>query len=237
VTTQNEIQLKDNLLALMKEVDSFAAIDYLERQTDPLTIISLYNQLLKHYYYEVRDIQAVIMMARAGAQYGLTAARFYEAQDPATAKELKEGAKGVIYNLASYTWPGWKEPGIEIGPGEIAQGLDAAKASLRLAQELEMPPLRLSRSHWMVGVQLLASGKRSEARVRFEIAAQYADEAGQPAEVLLSKGFTLMTILLDSTDDQDSEAQYLQLKRDLAEMENGEYFIAQLDTAFEVFSS
>jgi len=69
------------------------------------------------------------MMARAGAHYGQAAARFLRRPRSGQAKELKEGAKGVIYNLASYTWPGWKEPGIAIGPGEIAQGLDAAKAS------------------------------------------------------------------------------------------------------------
>ncbi len=237
MSTQDEIQIKAKILSTMKDVDSFAAIDHLERQTDPLKIISLYNQLLKYYYYEERDIQAVIMMARAGAQYGLAAARTLEAQDPAAAKELKEGARGVIYNLASYTWPGWNEPGIEIGPGEIAQGLDAAKASIRLAQELKMPPLRLSRSHWMVGALLLASSKQPEAREQFELAAQYAGEAVQPAEVLLSEGFKLMTIMLDSANTPKTEARYLQLKREIAEMEDGEYFIAQLDTAYEVFSS
>lgn len=54
---------------------------------------------------------------------GFTKTKIWSGQGP------KEGAKGVIYNLALYTWPGWKEPGIAIGPGEIAQGLDAAKAS------------------------------------------------------------------------------------------------------------
>jgi len=44
--------------------------------------------VLKYYYYEETDIQAVVMMTRAGTQYGLATARFYKAQDPAAAKEL-----------------------------------------------------------------------------------------------------------------------------------------------------
>lgn len=39
---------------------------------------------------------------------------------------------GECYNLASFAWPGWDEPGIVVGPAELAAGREAAGLCLEI---------------------------------------------------------------------------------------------------------
>jgi hypothetical protein len=119
-------------LRLMKEVDWFAAADYLNRQPDQLTSMKLYNKVIKHLYYEEKNMPAVVAMARSAIQFGLDAGEPVAANDREQATKLMERTRAASYSLASHTWPGWDEPGIEIGSGDLAHGLDAAKSVLAL---------------------------------------------------------------------------------------------------------
>ena len=56
----------DEALGLLAGGDSFVAIELLSRQPDPLAAAGVYNKLLKHLYYEEKDIKAVINIGRAG---------------------------------------------------------------------------------------------------------------------------------------------------------------------------
>jgi tetratricopeptide (TPR) repeat protein len=226
----------EKVLGYLNEADSYVAIEFLERQEDPREVLQVYNQLLKHFYYEKKNIQSVIVLGRAGAQFGLAASNAAEENDPELANELKEEARAVLYNLASYTWPGWNEQDIEIDENEIAQGLDAAKATFRLAQALNMPALRISRSHWMLGALQLASGNLEAAKRHFDEASNLALEAGEPAEALLSDGFGMLVIQMASPGDYDAQAQLDEVKNKLSGMEDGQYFVEQLNTAVKVFA-
>src|SRR5689334_18332785 len=116
---------------LLREQDSYAAIEHLERQPDPLAVARTYGDLVRHLYWKEKELPAVIAMARAGIQHGIAAARAVEASDPDQAYQLRSSAKGLAYDLGSFTWSGWDEPGIIIDPSQEAIGLDAARANLR----------------------------------------------------------------------------------------------------------
>lgn len=214
--------------------DSFLAIEYLGRQTDALAVVKTYDKLLKQLYYEKRDITAVIRMGRAGIQHGLTSAAT-AGNDTALAKGLKDRARTVAYNLASYTWPGWDEPGIKLDPSQIAQGLDAAAVAVRLSAELGQDALHQSRGYWMLAAHQVAAGDLPGAAGNFKNAAELARTAQAPGEALLSEGFAALTGLLASPNDAAAEARFVDVKRRLANEKDGRFFIEQLDTARRVF--
>lgn len=224
----------DTAVAYLNDVDSFAAIEYLNQQNEPLAVINTYSKLMRQLYWEEKDLPAVVAMARAGVQYGLTAAA--ATSDPDTASQIKSVAKEIAYNLASFTWPGWDEPGIVIGPSDLAIGLDAAKTNLRLANELNKGDLPLSRAYWMLGGHHLARGQLSEAEACFNQAAHYASAANEEGERLLAQGFALLAVSLASPDNAEAQNQLAQVKNRLAQQEEGENFIKQIDTAWEVFA-
>lgn len=224
----------DTVVIYLNDGDFFAAIEYLNQQNEPLEVINTYSKLMRQLYWEEKNLPAVVAMARAGVQYGLTAAA--ATSDPDTATKIKSVAKEIAYNLASFTWPGWDEPGMVIGPSDLAMGLDAAKVNLRLANELNKGDLPLSRAYWMLGGQHLASGHLSEAEACFNQAAHYATVANEEGERLLAQGFALMTMMLASPDNAETQNQLAQVKDRLVQQEEGEHFITQINIAWEVFA-
>jgi hypothetical protein len=158
------------------------------------------------------------------------------ASDPELAVEIKSVAKGLAYNLASFTWPGWDEPGMVISQSDVAIGLDAAKTNLRLANELAKGDLPLSRAYWMLGGHYLASGNWSQAEACFNKAKDYAETANEESERLLARGFSLLAVLLASPDNVDARNQLDQVKSRMAQLEQGESLVKQIDTARAVFA-
>jgi hypothetical protein len=224
----------DQVIDYLNKVDSFAAIEYLNRQDDPLAVIETYAKLVVQLYWEEKKLPAVVAMARAGVQYGLSAAAAMP--DPDTATKIKSKAREIAYNLASFTWPGWAEPGIEIGWTDLAIGLDAAKTVLRLVKELNLGDLRLSRAYWMLGGHHLAAGNLSEAEACFNQAENFATSANSETDRLIDRGFSLLAAILASPDKIEVQNQLEQVKRQLAQQEHGDDFIKQIDAAWSVFT-
>lgn len=224
----------DKAFAYFTNQDLFMAIDYLNQQDGPLAVINTYSQLVRRLYWEEKNLPAVIIIALAGIQYGLMAST--AASHPDTAAKIKSVAKGLAYDLASFTWPGWNEPGIVIGLSDLAIGLEAAKANLRFANELDKGDLPLSRAYWMLGGHHLAGGNLSDAAACFNKTEDYAAAANVEAERLLAQGFSLITAMLESPGNTAIQDQLEQVKDHLARLEHGEDFIGQIDTAWSVFS-
>ena len=224
----------DQALALLTKKDTYAAIEYLSQQADPLAVANAYTTLVTQLYWDEKNLPAVIAMGRAGAQYALAAALN---TDDETAAQLRGIAKGICYNLASFTWPGWDEPGFEITASDIAVGLDAAKANLRYAQELDKGDLPLSRAYWMIGVHYLATRNPQQATPCFSQAEAYAATAQSTAETLLAQGFGQMAALLANPADEAAQQQLTRIKQDLNQLEHGADFVAQIETAMRVFGT
>jgi len=115
--------MKDTALSLLTERGPLGAIEWLSRQNDPPAIASTYSEVLVHQYWVAHDLASVIQIGLAGIQFCLNLAHKYSVDiagqadgrrltSPSLAESLKGTAKGLSYNLGSFCWPGWDEPGI-----------------------------------------------------------------------------------------------------------------------------
>ncbi|QDU31801.1 hypothetical protein ETAA8_69610 [Anatilimnocola aggregata] len=228
---------KDEAIRVAREQDTFAALAYLSRQADPIAAAKLFSETMLHLYWQEKDLPLALAFGRAGAQFALTAAETNEA----VASDLRSSAKALTYNLASFTWRGWDEPGIEIGAADMLMGLDAAKANLRLALELKKGDLPLSRAHWMLGAQQLAAKQLAAARDSFAAAERYATVANTPAEALLAQGFAIVVRVVAadkaSADRQTATDELERCKQRLRQLPDGDAFCGQFDSALKVFAA
>ena len=228
--------MRDQVLDILRTQDSCAAIEALGRQPEPLESARAYADLVSALYWKEKDLYSVIVMARAGIQYSLMAAAALEIRDTALAYELRSIAKGLAYDLGSFTWPGWDEPGIDIAPAHLAFGLEAAKVNLRLARELNKGDLPLSRACWLLGAHHLAAGDMQAAQRHFQEAAGYAQSAGANEEALLCAGYDALVAILASSQDPARPDALASIQAQLAATEQGKGFAAQLETAQRVFT-
>ena len=229
----------EQLYQIHKDQDSFAAIDLLLRHPDPLATAAAFHEAMRDCYWKRKDLPATIAFGRAGAQYALGKAA--DSRDPEAAataetiEKLKGAAKAMCYDLASFTWPGWDEPGIAISAADLAVGLDAAKANLRLARELNRGDLPLSRAHWMLAGHFLARRQWPQADSGYADAARHAAAAGARGDELLCLGFRHLTQLL-AGGVEACRGEIERVKEQLKEEQDGEMFAGQIEAAARVFS-
>jgi hypothetical protein len=221
------------IVKIYREQDLFAAIEHIH-QHPPLEIVGAYDELVRHLYWQEKDLRGAVTFSCAGIQAGLALALGIE--DAETVYELRGKAKAMAFNLASFVWPGWDESGIEIEPGDLKLGLDAAKTNLRLAAELDKGDLPLARAHWSVGSMQMALNDQTTARQSFIQSAEYARKAGENGEALLTDGYAALAGILQNPDEAAYQTDLETVKQHLASKEHGADFIAQLDTAAKVFT-
>jgi hypothetical protein len=230
-------QFTEKALELYQTEDSFAAIIYLCQLPDPKTTMYTLADLMRHQYWKEKDLVGALAFARAGIQFGLQTALDFDSSDPKLAFELRSAAKGFAYNFASFAWIGWDEPGLEITSADQAAGFDAAQVNLRLAIELERGDLPTSRAYWLVGAYRLAEGDYLQAINNFEQGVVFAKQAGAAVDELLNHGYILLAKMLASPEDASLHEAYENLKVAFQEVEHGDDFIQQLETAYAVFSA
>jgi hypothetical protein len=227
MTTHAEIQ------KMLQTRDSFAAIEHIQRQGSPQEIARLYESLVLDLYWKAHDLPAVIVIARAGITYCLGQAP-RQAASPESAAKLRGIAKAIAYNVGSFTWPGWEEPGINPSAADLAFGRDCANLNLQLANELNKPPAALSSAHWLVGAHALASGDFSQAAKEFQTAHDLfppddpsaraaeprnlgfravADICANPSNSAAIARFNEITATLLTQTDDDSREYHAQLTR------------------------
>lgn len=203
---------------LLKAKDSFAAVEYMAELGDPAEVAANYSELVRLLYWQEHDVPAMISMARAGIQYCLSF----------SVPEMRGYGKTIAYNLASFTWPGWDEPGIKLSPADILTGLDAAKLNVRLANELNKPNIAKSRAHWMLGAHWMAQHELDKARHHFYRAAIYANRDGDHEdEMLLARAYAMLT--------KRAEAEVKEVLEQVKSHEHGAGMVEQLRTAQRVF--
>ena len=157
-------------------------------------------------------------------------------KDSEKAAALRGVAKSITYNMASFTWPGWDEEGIEISKQQLAEGLQAARANLRLSNELMGGSLAKSRAYWVLGAQELAAGNIKSSSQAFLKAAEHAKEAGSRGEELLAKSYGYVVEILKAEDKGTPTEQLHRLLAELLKEADGKFFADQVETALHVFS-
>jgi hypothetical protein len=203
---------------MLRESDSWQAIEFLNGQDSLADALAAYDELVRHLYWQEKDVAASLAMGRAGVQAGL------QSSDQA----LRSTAKTIAYNLAAFTWPGWDEPGITLHPPDLHLGREAAQLNLRLAGELEKGDLPTARAHWMLGAHLLAAGEKEAAAGQFDESMRLAKAAGQRGEELLAEGFAALA--------RGNAVTLVRVRDALGTVEHGEVFAGQIETAERVFA-
>src|SRR5690349_9328805 len=111
----------EKAIGLVKEKDTAAAIEELAADGD----VEIFLNCMTELYWNQKDLPACIAIARGGIGVALSRATGAGAEE---AYALRTIAKRLCYNLSSFTWDGWDEPGFVITSSDLAVGLDAAKA-------------------------------------------------------------------------------------------------------------
>lgn len=226
--------VRDQAIRLAEQQDTLAATVWLATRPDAVAATKVFSEAMLHLYWQAKNLPLAVVIGRAGAQFALIAAE----RQPEQANDLRSTAKALTYNLASFTWPGWDEPGITITAADVIFGLDAAKTNLRLAVELQKGDLPLSRAHWMLGAQQLAQRDFAAAANSFAAAEKFASAANTPAEALLAQGFARVAHIVEAHHlgtPSPAVAELVELKQELARLPDGEAFSGQIDTALRVF--
>jgi len=156
----------EEIRTLSRDGDSYAAIEAIAKSGDAVTATKLFLSIATDLYWKSKDLPNVMAIGAAGITFGLT--RSLAEPDKTVAEQLRGAAKAIAYNLGSFCWPGWAEPGIDIGTKECAFGYDAACCNLRLAIELKRPAKAMCNSHWLVGAFELANRDFDAAISSFE---------------------------------------------------------------------
>jgi hypothetical protein len=211
----------------LETVDSYAATEWIQSQGSPLEVAKLYNELVKKFYFEDKGAKTLAIIGPAGVQYALL--KSLETTDQQIAIELKGMAKTIAYKVASNSWPGWGDEGVKITPYEMAIGLNAAKANLRLGAELDRPKDKMSGAHWLLGAQLLANGQPKAAIESFKTAAVLSEEIGDKSTAEMNRGY--IAISEGSKEKLEASIQSLQA---MTGDENAKFYADQLRTASRI---
>ncbi|HET6249674.1 MAG TPA: hypothetical protein VFE47_18440 [Tepidisphaeraceae bacterium] len=227
--------MKDRILQLLREQDSFAAIEFAIANADALTSVIALDELMRDLYWKQKDLPNSVVLGRAAAQHGLVSASAVASTDAPLAVQLRGKAKAICYNIASFTWRGWGEEGIVITPPDERIGRDAARANLRLAVELNKGDLALSRAHWMIGAHQLSQADYSTALASFRKAVDFARLASERGDEALSTAYCHLTEFRLALTEA-SRDQLLESIRMLTEFNDGE-FLGQFTAAVNIFGS
>ncbi len=57
------------------------------------------SELMRHQYWQEKDLVGTLAFGRAGIQFGLQSALSYDQSHPELAHELRTGAKGFTYDF------------------------------------------------------------------------------------------------------------------------------------------
>ena len=220
----------DELLALARAVDLFAAIERISLEPDPEHAAALFGQLAKRLYSKEKSVSEAVATRRAGIQFCLC----YTA-DATKRQALRHQAKALAFNLGADTWPGWGDEGIVISASGLDGGLDAARLNLRLARELEKGPLAESRGHWLVGAHRLARAEEDAAFTEFSRARERARDAADSQNELLNAGYAALIGTLGGRAEAQIEFSSVVERLRSTPGEDGPFFAEQLEKALAIF--
>ena len=227
----NEIQ------AILRAGDSFAALEHIQRQGTPVEIAARYASLVLDLYWKAHDLPAVVAIGRGGIIYCLS--QSIAEGSSSAADELRDVAKRLAYNVGSFTWPGWEEPGIDPTPGDQAFGRDCARLNFRLAIELKRPPKGLSMAHWLSGAHALAAGDFEQAEQEFQRAQDVFPTADADAKALApcNLGYLAVARLCKNPGDAAAAASFEAITAQLRTQatDDAQTYLSQLLSARRLF--
>jgi hypothetical protein len=227
-------ELLPQVIDLLAGSDHYAAIELLNRQPSAMAA-QAYEKLQSHLYWKQKNLPAMVMLSQAGIQHCL--AESTRTTDAGAARDLRGIAKRLAFNLASFTWPGWDEPGISITRSDLAAGLQAARLNVRLADELDRPPKARANALWTLGAQQLAACDYPSAIGTFNHAATRLTPPEDSTMIRMLDGYSLMARLLAEPADASVRTLFDTAVEALAgdASDDGKEFARQLPVALALF--
>ena len=220
------------------EADLFAASAYVLGVGATQAVVSAFENLILDCYHRAKSIEQVLHFGNAGIHYCLASAQELDSTNEAAAKELRYAAKRMATNVASFTWPGWDEPGVVISQEQMQQGLMYARYSVRQLHELDPTAAQLAYTYWFLGAQRMAHRQYAEAQNAFAAAHGYNQEHGDdPEGRWMLEGYIGLTKLLASSVECGENALNAAVTALQARgSDDAQFYVDQLVTARAVFA-
>lgn len=169
------------------------------RQRDPRASVEAFTHLQLDLYWKQKNLPAVVTLSEAGINHALSHAA--GSSDAALARRFRMAAKRLAYNLASFTWPGWNEPGITPTKLDLVAGLCAAELNVQLAEELHRPAQVQASALWTLGAQQLAAADYAKAIQTFERARAQARRGEDALQQRMLEGYALLAEHMATASD------------------------------------
>lgn len=198
--------------------------------------LELCHDMMMSSYWESKDIAGAMLFGETALGRCLREADDFGEHDPDRKALLLRRASVFSYNLASFCWAGWNEPGIETGMEVDALGRAHAETHLRLVEALNSDDIKRSRAWWLKGAYELTRGQWREARECFARSARLADTAGDPCETALVEGYLALAECLEHPRNMEAASRLAELKSRLSTYEHGSAYVSQLETAGKAFA-
>lgn len=223
--------------SLLGQGDTYLAMEYLNSHSNPILAAQKYSYLVKVFYWKDKSIYKVVVFARAGIQYCLDQGTIADKTDKTKGDNLRNYAKAMAYDLASFTWPGWGEKELKISFADLKTGLDAAHLNLRLTKKLKKPLIQIAYAYWAMGAQSMANGKVKDGITYFTKAKENSEKAGEKYFTTYIEGCIGMAIVISGENKDAGQGRFdnAVLSLDQENQSDATFYSKQLKTAFKVF--
>lgn len=182
---------------------------------------------------ELRKIQRddlFVPVARLQLHYALNQIKRTDENDKTELNRLRKFARGVAFNIAAFTWPGWDDTG-PISNENQKLGLSAARVALDFATRAEDITFN---ALWINGAHELNAKNFEIAIEFFEKARDTADETS--GKKMASGWVALTELLTDKTQKKQTRLDDAIAELRQADAKNGEFFAQQIETALNVYT-
>ena len=182
---------------------------------------------------ELRKIQRddlFVPVARLQLHYALNQIKRTDENDATELNRLRKFARGVAFNIAAFTWPGWDDMG-PITSENQELGLSAARTALDFATQAEDITFN---ALWINGAHELNANNFEIAIEFFERARDKADDTN--GKKMASGWIALTDLLADATDQKQKQLNDAVADLRHADEKNGDFFAKQIETALDVYT-
>ena len=177
-----------------------------------------------------RQERLFIPVAKLQLAYLTDAANVVKETNPELAHSMLLTARGVAFNIASFTWPGWGDAPEPISDQKQALGLLAALRGVEIAESIDAVTPNIM---WILGVHQLNAGKFEEALASLERGKALArNEFFRD----MHRAWQDLVRLVDDTTQANRasfEAQLAKLRE--GDEEDAEFYVEQLETARSIY--
>lgn len=190
----------------------------------PTELKAAARQVRQTLYWGEKDLATYVTVVK----HLLDTALANALNDGENAPAFAERVIGLSYDLASFTWPGWNESGIEVTQELQAVGLVAARLNVKFAEQYNAPAAIRHNGYWMLGAHLLANKEPAAAKEAWMQALKFR---------LHDDGLGIRTwmLLADVVGGEDSEGLDENLVKLDARGAKGAQVAEQIRTARKVF--